>query len=66
MDHIRNLSQCGTLQSLKQFESYHTLTTELIKLYRIVPLKIDNKVLHIATSDPNKQYVLIAITFHTG
>lgn len=45
---------------------YNVLNIELIKYYRVIPIKIENGILHIATLDPSNTYILSAITFHTG
>lgn len=44
----------------------NVISVELIRRYRTIPLKIENGILHLAISDPSNQYVLSAITFHTG
>jgi type IV pilus assembly protein PilB len=45
---------------------YNVLTIELIKQYRVIPIKIENGILYIATMEPNNTYISSAITFHTG
>lgn len=44
----------------------NVLNIELVKRYRTIPLKIENGILHVAISDLDNNYVLSAITFHTG
>ncbi len=45
---------------------YKVLNVELVKHYRVIPIKIENGILHIATLDPSNTYILSAIAFHTG
>lgn len=43
-----------------------TLDNQLIRRYQVVPLHIENNILHLAIADPTDRATLDAIAFHTG